>query len=192
MDLFYWIIVLIGYLTAFYFLFYSFVIAISFFQQVPFVPLEKQAIKFALSLLNITKDDMFLDVGSGDGRVVRRVVRSFPYVSATGIEYNRLLNYFAKLQSVFYPNANLLSHDAYTFSYKKYNKIFIYLTSDMISKLLPKILKDTSDDAVIVSSYFSTEYTSSKIGVTEKKYRINGKIKSFFVITKNGNRSSKR
>lgn len=166
-------------------LIYVFLIATSLRKETPFVPLEHNAIRYALSILNLDRSDRFVDIGSGDGRVVRRVVREYSVASATGVEYNYGLYTISRvLDFVLGGKGSYIHSDAFKLDYAKYTKVFLYVTSDMLDRLLPKLLEDLPVGSKVISVYFKPRVKLDVAEVLVKKYRINGKIKDFYIITK--------
>lgn len=186
MSLILWIVVIIGYLLAFLSLTYVYVIAFSLFNETPFVPLERKAILYAVKLLNLQADESFIDIGSGDGRVVRIVGKLSPKLRVlVGLEYSYPLHIISRLYaSLTNSESKYLYLDAFKYRYSGYNKIFVYLTSDMLDKLLPKIMHEVRIGTRIVSAYFSPTIDIPNASIEVKKSTINGKIKDFYIITK--------
>ncbi|KKR05562.1 MAG: hypothetical protein UT34_C0002G0069 [candidate division WS6 bacterium GW2011_GWF2_39_15] len=186
MEIVYWIIVALGYSISVYAIGYAFVVGLSFFNDVPYVPLERKAIKFAVECLELSKGDRFIDIGSGDGRVVRYVSGKYPRLkSCTGIDNSRALWLYSKVASLFYGRrVNFLREDAFKHEYGKYNKVFLYLTPNMMDKIIKVLIEQLPKGSRIVSSYFGTKPDRKKYSLQEKKSNINGKIRSFYILTK--------
>ena len=70
-------------------------IVFSFFGP-PAVPTPSKIIKEVLKEISPQKDDFFIDLGSGTGRVVKTVVREYG-VKGLGVEINPLFVWWARL-----------------------------------------------------------------------------------------------
>ncbi len=186
MSLILWFVVIIGYFLAILSLTYVYVIAFSLFNETPFVPLERKAILYSIKLLQLKPDESFIDIGSGDGRVVRIVGKRYPKLRAlVGLEYSYPLHIISRLFASFSNSeSKYLYLDAFRYRYSGYNKIFVYLTPDMLNNLLPKIMHEVRVGTRIVSAYFSQTIDIPNASIEVKKYTINGKIKDFYIITK--------
>ncbi|MBI2357236.1 hypothetical protein HYV12_04265 [Candidatus Dojkabacteria bacterium] len=185
MNAIYWFVVILGYILATISLLYVYVIAISFLNETPFVSLERKAIKFALSLLDLKKGDSFIDIGSGDGKVVLLAAEMYKeFGSYNGVEYSKPLVMISNIRRIFSKSKYSIKFhhkDALKYDYRKYNKVFMYLTTPLATSVTELLLKQLKPGSVIVSVYFPVEIKNIKI--EEKKYRIGGKIKSFYIIT---------
>ena len=82
----------------------------------PFVPMSKQTVENMLQILALTKDDIVIDLGSGDGRAVFAAAKQAN--AATGVEINPVLLYWSrffqlvrKQKNVFFVRENLWAFD---------------------------------------------------------------------------------
>jgi precorrin-6B methylase 2 len=186
----YWAVVVIFSALALLSITFVFLIARSFFREAPYVPLEKKAILQSLKLLNIKKGDSFIDIGSGDGRVIFHAVKeSEGEATYTGIEIDPILVQISRMISIISMRTNrntsitFLKQDALTFNYSEYNKVFMYLTTPLASEIVSKLLIQLPKGSTIVSAYFPVKVNDTKVDIVEKKYEISGKIRSFYIIT---------
>lgn len=151
---FLWIIVALFTGIAFAGIIYSFTIAISFRQQVPYVPLAKESMKKALEILDLKDGDRFVDIGSGDGQVVAKAMKMFPIdAKFEGIETKRILVWFSNMML---KRKGAIFHlkDALKHNYSGYNKVFLYMTSDFNELIAPKLLKELKVGSRVVSCHF--------------------------------------
>jgi len=156
-----WIVVIVLYGVAIFFIVRTFVIALSFHKgEVPYVPINRKEMMLAILALKLRDGDRFIDIGSGDGRVVMYVAHVYPGVKCVGVERNRLLVAWSKFKSFILrrKNVEFIIADAVTYDYSEFNKIFIYLTMDLIEPLV------TNLDIVLVNG---SKVVSCKFGFDE-------------------------
>ena len=75
-------------------------ICIGGISMAPWVPTKSADIKRLIGLLHLKKDQKFLEIGCGDGRVSYSVAKAFPGAKITGIEIAFpvfIVAYFRKL-----------------------------------------------------------------------------------------------
>jgi hypothetical protein len=124
------------------------------FLGAPFVPTSSKIIDETLKRANLKKGKVFIELGSGDGRVVREAVRQFK-VNGTGIEINPFLLVFSKLiaklsnVSVKYESKNLFSVDLSNTDY-----IFLFLLPRTLKKLGEVNLKKCKKGSLIICHGF--------------------------------------
>lgn len=178
-----WLIVIIFSLISIVSLVVVFNIAISFFREAPYVPLEKESIKYAISLLEVVDGDRFIDIGCGDGRVVVTAANITKGVARyTGLDISKTLVFISKLHILFSKhreNINIVLSDAITFDYSQYNKVFMYLTTPLASQVLKHLPKNTR----VVSAYFPVKIDDPDMRIEVRKHRIKNRVRNFYIIT---------
>ena len=75
---------------------YSIGLLYSSIMGAPYVPTSKKHIDEILKKANLKKDQVFMELGSGDGRIVRRAVQVYG-VKGIGVDINSLLIILSKL-----------------------------------------------------------------------------------------------
>jgi 16S rRNA A1518/A1519 N6-dimethyltransferase RsmA/KsgA/DIM1 with predicted DNA glycosylase/AP lyase activity len=121
----------------------------------PFVPSRKKAILQMIKLADPQKNDLLLDIGSGDGRIVLELAKLG--FTVHGIEINPffvlwsnlllLLNGKLDKARVYWANFNY-------YNYSKYNIIFCYLFPGTLQKLAPQFNQQLKPGAKIVSNTY--------------------------------------
>ncbi|MBI2626757.1 MAG: hypothetical protein HYW77_00750 [Parcubacteria group bacterium] len=138
-----------------------------------FVPIPKKVLKDILNSTSVTKR-ILIDLGSGDGRVLREAVRS-GFNQAIGYElspwyfwesrfFNRLAGLKYKAQVL---RKNLLSADL-----TKADVVFIYLFPEIVQKLMVKIETQLKPGAVIISCSYPLDTNLAPSLKLIKKERI--------------------
>jgi 16S rRNA A1518/A1519 N6-dimethyltransferase RsmA/KsgA/DIM1 with predicted DNA glycosylase/AP lyase activity len=128
---------------------FSFVIAFG----APFLPTLSKRVDDAVALLELKKGDTLLELGSGDGRLLKAVAKKGIY--AVGYELNPLLVLYSKI---------------YTFRYRKYisirwgnywkgkwpkdvDAIYVFLLNPYMSKLHKKVVQYADKKTITVVSF---------------------------------------
>ncbi len=156
----YAVIALIAFLLFFCYVFIA--LAISHAMGVPFVPTNSwhyQNIFDAVSAKGRTSlgpKDVFYDIGSGDGSIVRFVAGRYG-AQAYGIEKNWLLVWYARLAQIINnrPAHHIIREDALNYSYSNASVIYLYLFPELIQSLVPHFEKDCKKETIIISHRFN-------------------------------------
>jgi len=121
----------------------------------PYVPTKKKEIEYILSQLHLKKNDTFVDLGCGDGRVVRLACKKYK-VNGMGIDINPILIGYARLKAklgrvsnIQFTTKNILNVDLGSADF-----IYIFLMPALIKKLTPKLTNGLKSGTVIISHGF--------------------------------------
>lgn len=122
----------------------------------PYVPTSKKQIKKIFQVIQPKKNKYLIELGSGDGRILR-FASQYYHVVGEGIEVNPLLNFFARLfakkdgieKKVTFITKNIFLHD-----YHKADYIYLFLMPQLITKLLPIFKKQLKKNSIIISHGF--------------------------------------
>lgn len=122
----------------------------------PFVPLPKEVVKQLINNVFLNDGDIFYDLGSGDGRVIRAVSRSYPKALCIGVEKALLPNVLSWFYSkrFFHSNIRFLRQDYNTVSLEKADVVFLYLWPGAMPGILEKIRQETPRNAKIICCRF--------------------------------------
>lgn len=123
-----------------------------------YVPTKQKEIDFILQNANLKKEQVFLDLGSGDGRVVRTAVKKYK-VKGIGIEINPILFVLSiilskaqKLTNIKFIRENLFNTDI-----KKADVIYTFLMPETLKKLKQKFENERQKKVLIISHGFIIE-----------------------------------
>lgn len=123
----------------------------------PFVPTKNKEIKTILKEVNLKKGDIFYDLGSGDGRVVRFAVKKYGVIGY-GFEINPLLifwsRFVAKIQRL--DNCFFVKENLFSVNLSKAQYIFLFLMPKTLKKIKNKLIKEARG-ALIISHGFKIE-----------------------------------
>lgn len=137
----------------------------------PFVPTFGRYVKEILQKANLKKGQVFLELGSGDGRIVREAVKRYG-VKGIGVEIHPLLilysRWMSKLQGIKdieFRRGNLFQTDL-----SQAKVIFLFLLPKTVEKLKDKILQECKKDTLIISHGFKIKGLERfLIDTTERK-----------------------
>lgn len=132
------------------------IVALSFRDPVPFVPVEGKLLKKAVHLLSIQPGDRVIDIGSGSGKMVVSAARQYPAANFTGIDVNRSLLFWSRFMAWLYrcKNCTFIKADAREIDYSPYNKVFMYMTGGFVAQLIDKLAEELPPGAIVVSVAF--------------------------------------
>jgi len=129
----------------------------SMFFSTPYYPSRIKSIdKFykESKILKNYKGKKFVDVGSGDGRVVFWADRNG--FKAYGVELNPFLTLISKFINIFRKtNSKFINDNFYKHDFSDYDVIFLYIYKEHMHKLLENLKQNTKKDAIIVSNTFT-------------------------------------
>ncbi len=121
----------------------------------PFVPTSNQYLKDILEKAKLKKDQTFIELGSGDGRVTRFAVKNFE-VRGVGIDIHPILVWYSilisKLQKL--KNIQFLKNDFFKYNLQKADILFLFLLPKTLKKLAPKFLKECKKGSLVISHGF--------------------------------------
>ena len=133
-----------------FFLGVLFAFSLSIFFGSPFLRTHKKPIESAMDLLELKKGDRFVDLGSGDGSVLIAAAKRGATVE--GYELNPILWLVSLVRTRKY-RSQITIHwgDMWQVDLTKFNKMFVFLDSRFLPKLVRKI--SSSDKKILVASY---------------------------------------
>jgi len=115
-----------------------------------FFPSSKKIIEVVLKFANIGKNDVFYDLGSGDGRIlVEAAKKKIPVV---GIEKNRFLNWITKrkIRRLKLNNVKIIQGDIFDQDISRATIIVAYLSLSLAHRLQRKIEKEVKKGTKII------------------------------------------
>lgn len=154
----YFIALLFGFVIPLLICFFAIFTIISDIFGAPYVPTSGKIIDEILKEAKLKKGQIFIELGSGDGRVLRRAVKNFQ-VKGVGVDLNPLLIIYSKLITRFMnlDNIEFKVGDIYKEDLIKANVIFLFLLPRSVKKLREKILRECRKNTLIISHGFKIE-----------------------------------
>lgn len=148
------LLVLLTFVVFIGFYYLSNIIALFFARGVPYVPLTKKQLLIVKNNIKISKTDKVVDLGCGDGRVVR-LFEKMGVDNVSGYEINfvvfvlaKIKNYFRKSKSQIYcKNFNKID-------LQDYNVIFCYLLEHYLAGMRDKFDQELKPGTIIISYAF--------------------------------------
>lgn len=130
----------------------------------PFVPTSNSVIFNILKQANLRKGQHFLELGSGDGRVVSMAVKKFD-VSGTGVEIHPMLVWYCQLKKFIQktPNLKFKRQSFYKTDFSQADVIFTFLLPKTLRKLKNKFLTESKKGTLIISHGFKIEGLENKL-----------------------------
>ncbi len=118
-----------------------------------FIPTPSIRIKTFLDALPMSSVELFLDLGCGDGRVLREASRRYG-VRAIGFEVNLLAYLAAKLRSFGCKSVHVRWSDFWKEDLRHADVIFCYLFPDVMERLAKKLEAELHPGSKVVSCNF--------------------------------------
>jgi len=124
----------------------------------PYNPSGMEVVDIAIKLLDIQDNDIFYDLGCGDGRLLITSCQLNKLIKCVGIEYDidiynkaiELVNKYELAEQITILHDNVLNID-----FDNATKLFIYLIPDGIKQLKDKLVNALERDVIIVTYVFS-------------------------------------
>ncbi len=124
----------------------------------PFVPTSSERLRAVLARADLKKGQMLVELGSGDGRVIREAAEKYG-VKGVGFEihpmlvgYSRLRAVMKRLKNIKYRRGNFYKADI-----SKADVIFMFLLPKTLKKLRTKLTEESKKGALIISHGFKIE-----------------------------------
>jgi hypothetical protein len=121
---------------------------------VPFTPITKRNIARFFGLIKLENNKILCDLGCGDGRVLKMAEKKFK-IKGIGYEVDWFAFLKAKLKT--WPqrkNIKIIRRNFFTADLEAPDYIFLYLDSNIMAKLEPKILAEIKNPCQIISFAF--------------------------------------
>ncbi len=139
-------------------LFICLVIIINFIESyildAPFIGTEKHIIDEIVSNLRLNKKSVLIDLGCGDGRVLRHAVTRINDISAIGIEKALWPFFLAKFISRYFKQIEIKKTNIFDADIKNATHIYVYLYPKCLSELEEKFKRECQDNVRIISCDF--------------------------------------
>ncbi len=119
---------------------------------VPYVPSMGKHIREVFSQLNL-QDKKFVDLGSGDGKIVILAARQG--AQAYGVEINPALVAFSWIRALmFNVHVHFRHASYYDYALHDVDVVYIYLLPAAMEKLLPKFQRQLRPGSIVISNTF--------------------------------------
>lgn len=151
MTFFLYIILSIIYLATITFFIYTILV---FKKGAPYVPTAKKEILRMLEMVKPKKNDLLVDLGSGDGRILFQAAKSG--CRCVGIEINPTLYWLSKIISKIkrLNNVSIIRDDLWNFNLAPVNVLTLFFIPSKMDRLMKKIKKEMMPGSRVVSNVF--------------------------------------
>lgn len=121
----------------------------------PFVPSSSKYTLEILERAKLKRNQKFLELGSGDGRVLRMAVNKYR-VLGVGVELNPFLVWYSRLFSLFFGPKGISYKigDIYREPISDIDVIFVFLTHRGMAKLAKKVKTEAKKKVLVISHGF--------------------------------------
>lgn len=121
----------------------------------PFVPTSSRVVDEILAGAFLKKGQLFIELGSGDGRVIRKAVQKYD-VKGLGVEMNPFLLLFSKILARLQVlnNIQFVRENMYRVNLAEADVIFCFLLPRSMKKLAVNFLGDCMRGTLIISHGF--------------------------------------
>lgn len=123
--------------------------------SVTYIPTSSSDIERVLDYAKLKNGMQFIDLGSGDGKVVIKAVQKYA-VCGTGIEVNPILIWWSRIWAKLLKldQAFFIRQDLYTFPLNNAQVVYLFLLPRMMGKMSVKIKKECRKGTLIISRGF--------------------------------------
>lgn len=134
----------------------------------PYVSTRTREVQVILGGYPIPKNSYFIEIGCGDGRIVRTAVKDYQ-CKGLGIDVNPVLTFCARLIAKFKKIQNLTFRTQNMFDplfekdLQKADAIYLFLMPKIIEKLAPVLQKHCKKNTLVISHGFKFENWSKKL-----------------------------
>ena len=131
----------------------------------PYVPTKQKLALEILKEIKFKKNGLFVELGSGDSRIVRTAVKNYS-VRGMAVDINGLLILWSKILSKFdgtYPRINFVAKNILKIDLTKADYIYLFLFPALIKKLIPNFDRDLKKGTIIISHGFPVEEYKMKL-----------------------------
>lgn len=143
----------------------------SWITKTPFYPSKTKPLDDLAKELNLCKDMKFIDIGSGDGRIV--VWAANNGFEAHGIEFNPFLSLYSKIVIILKGlkgRAKIFNKDFRQHDFTTYNIAYLYIFPEHMDEVSTKLFNEMDSGSVIVTNTF--KFTHLQPNKTIGRYNI--------------------
>lgn len=141
------------------------------FLGAPYVATSSKITNQILDKANLKHGQLFIELGSGDGRVVRTAVKKYG-VTGVGVDCNPILvlyaRFLAKLQRL--SDITFINKNLFDTSLQKADVIFLFLLPRIFKKLENKIKTECKPGTLIISHGFKIQGLNSYLIETTPRF----------------------
>lgn len=122
------------------------------FKAAPFVPMSNKNVQGLLALARLRPEDVLMDLGSGDGRILGWASPSV--AQAIGIEINPILYWWSRFKWRHRANVKIIREDLWKTDLSRVDVLTLYFIPPKMSQLAQKIKKEMKPGSRVMSYAF--------------------------------------
>lgn len=126
----------------------------SWLLNAPFVPTKNQGLAALKRALNLQPGAVLFDLGCGNARVLKYCLKHSTNIQGVGVEGNFWPYYLAKLNVRGLP-IRILRDNFFNTDLSAATHIYLYLSSNVLDQLLPKIQRECRPGTTLVLCHFA-------------------------------------
>lgn len=138
----------------------------------PYVATRNKVILDILKEVKFKRNGLFVELGSGDGRIIRTAVKKY-HLKGLAVDISGLINFWAKILSKLdktNKNIDFKTENIFDTDLTKADYLYLFLMPDLLKKLVPKFDKELRKGTIIISHGFPIkEYEKKLIKKVERK-----------------------
>ncbi len=109
--------------------------------RIPYYPSRESRVKKLLEVFEPEPNSKIIDLGSGDGRVLREFANKYDDIKLYGIEKDWKLVYISRNLSKEFKNIDIKQGNLFDVPLDNYDVVYTYLTVDALRRLRNKAVK---------------------------------------------------
>lgn len=163
-TLFLTLYILIGFVGSVLIIIFALCFMLADFLGAPYVPTKGKLLKEILDKAKLKKGQLFVELGSGDGRILRAASGNYG-VKAVGYELNIVVYYISRMINRIkgYKNITLKMQNFFNADLSKADVIFAFLLPRSMKKLGVKFQKECKKGTLIISHGFAIKGMEDKL-----------------------------
>ena len=137
----------------------------------PYVPTKKKILEEILLPAKVKKNSRFVEIGSGDGRMVRYAAKRYG-ARGDGVDVNPILINWAKVLSKIVGtegNVNFQVENVFDVDLGQADYVYLFLMPELIEKLKSKMNKELKRSAVVIAHGFPVKGWEKSLFYTLKR-----------------------
>lgn len=162
--IFYFTAILVELLFVIGFSIYTIFLIYSNIKGSPYVPTKSKELDEILRKAKIKAGQIFIELGSGDGRACRKASDQFK-AKAVGIDVNPLLILYSRFLSRVNASKNVtfIKQNMFDSDLSQADFVYLFLMPEILKKLAIKMDKDLKKNVVVISHGFKIEGWEDKL-----------------------------
>lgn len=122
----------------------------------PYVPTVKRQLDAILAYMKPKKNSLFIELGSGDGRLLRRAAQTYS-IKGVGYDINWILiawSRFLSKRDKTSSQVTFIKSDIFTVDLRKADYVYFFLMPKIIDSLIPKFEKELRKNVLVATHGF--------------------------------------